>query len=360
MEAFFLTCVVVAFFVTKGRTDTAAYNSGKEPPGLVRARMRYAAGGGARTGSGRPVGRGAFGLLVASRWAEACRAAQHRGEHRAARRRAWFDETAPQRDARWRETQRRRLDRADRARARWAAARGLTTSTDDPGSTDSEPGSTGSTGSTGVPWRGRGARRNPDHPALDTTTGPGPGGPAPGTGQGPAQGPAQGPVQGRAQGRDQGERPSGPDGAGVFDVVGDTGDTGDTPVTTDDDSTAGGGPEAGAPPDSAAPGPAGVPVRPVSSTSGGNDMYEQAVTRLIAAADEVAAFAVNLAGFVDRLTGDGWGVEVTGPLADCGPALAAWEASYRAAAEQMTAQGDAGRAAYDQAPFVPGPHAVLT
>lgn len=89
-------------------------------------------------------------------------------------------------------------------------------------------------------------------------------------------------------------------------------------------------------------------------------MYEQAVTRLIAAADEVAAFAVNLAGFTDRLAGDGWGVEVTGPLADCGPALAAWEASYRAAAEQMTAQGDAGRAAYDQAPFVPGPHAVLT
>lgn len=115
MEAFFLTCVVVAFFVTKGRTDTAAYSNGKEPPGLVRARMRHAAGGGARTGSGRPVGRGAFGLLVSSRWASACRAAQHRGEHRAARRRAWFDETAPQRDQRWREAQRRRLDRADRA-----------------------------------------------------------------------------------------------------------------------------------------------------------------------------------------------------------------------------------------------------
>lgn len=348
VEAFFLTCVVVAFFVTKGRTDTAAYNSGKEPPGLVRARMRHAAGG-ARTATGRPVGRGAFGLLVASRWAEACRAAQHRGEHRAARRRAWFDETAPQRDQRWRDTQRRRLDRADRARARWAAARGLptSTSTDDPGHPDGNADDSG-TGAGGVrPWAGRGARRNPDHPALDTTTGPGPGGPAPGTGQGPGQG--------RAQGRDQGERPSGPDGAGVFDVVGDTTDT-----ATGNDSTAGGGPEAGAPPDSAAPGPAGVPVRPVSSTSGGNDMYEQAVTRLIAAADEVAAFAVNLAGFTDRLAGDGWGVEVTGPLADCGPALAAWEASYRAAAEQMTAQGDAGRAAYDQAPFVPGPHAVLT
>ncbi len=95
MEAFFLTCVVVAFFVTKGRTDTAAYSNGKEPPGLARARMRHEAGGGARTASGRPTGRGAFGLLVASRWAEACRAAQHRGEHRAARRRAWFDETAP-------------------------------------------------------------------------------------------------------------------------------------------------------------------------------------------------------------------------------------------------------------------------
>lgn len=343
MEAFFLTCVVVAFFVTKGRTDTAAYSNGKEPPGLVRARMRHDRGGGARTGSGRPVGRGAFGLLVSSRWASACRAAQHRGEHRAARRRAWFDDTAPQRDARWRETQRRRLDRADRARERWAAARGLTTTgthdstddpgTDDPGRPDSSgtggPGDPGSTG--GVrPWVGRGARRRPDHPALGTDEG---------TGQGPGRG------------RDRGGRPSGPDPAGVFDGVIDTTDTTEVPVTTDDDSTTGGG-------------PAGAPDRPDSPTApsgtGVSEMYEQAVARLIAAADEVAAFAANLAGFTDRLTGDGWGVEVTGPLAECGPVLSVWEAAYRDTAAAMKAQGDAGRAAYDQAPFVPGPHAVLT
>lgn len=344
VETFFLTCVVVAFFVTKGRTDTAAYNSGKEPPGLVRARMRHDRGGGARTRSGRPVGRGAFGLLVASRWAGACRAAQHRGEHRAARRRAWFDETAPQRDQRWRDTQRRRLDRADRARERWAAARGLTVtatgtddpSTDDPGRPDSSgtggPGDPGSTG--GVrPWVGRGARRHPDHPALGTDEG---------TGQGPGRG------------LDRGGRPSGPDPAGVFDGVIDTTDTTDTtevPVTTDNDSTTGGG-------------PAGAPDRPDSPTApsgtGVSEMYEQAVARLTSAADEVAVFAANLAGFTDRLTGDGWGPEVTGPLAECGPVLSAWEAAYRDTAAAMKAQGDAGRAAYDQAPFVPGHHAVLT
>lgn len=196
------------------------------------------------------------------------------------------------------------------------------------------------------PWAGRGARRNPDHPPVATTADPDPDpgiGPGPGTG-----GSALGTDQGPAQGRDQGGRPSGSGGSGVFDGVIDTTDTTDTLVATDNDSTTGGGSEAGA------------PERPVSSTSGGNDMYEQAVTRLIAAADEVAAFAANLAGFTDRLAGDGWGAEVTGPLAECGPVLSAWEASYRSTAAAMKAQGGAGRDAYDQAPFVPGPHAVLT
>ncbi|WP_224392876.1 hypothetical protein [Pseudonocardia sp. ICBG1293] len=335
MEAFFLTCVVVAFFVTKGRTDTAAYSNGKEPPGLTRARMRHENAGGARSASGRPTGRGAFGLLLASRWANACQAAQHRGEHRAARRRAWFDATAPGRDERWRTTQQRRLDRVDRARARWAQARGLLP-------VAGSGSASGASSAIGTGSAGPAGTKNPElwgcrRPATRHAVGPAagasggavvstddPGLPAP---------PAAEQVPAR-------QAPAG--AAEVDDVPGDTADP-DVPA-------------AGTPPTSS---PAASAPSTTTSSSGGCGMYETAVARLIAAADACGAYQSQLSGFTDRLSGDGWGVEVTGPLSDSLSGLAEAEASYRALAEQMRAQGDRGRAAYEAAPFVPGPHVVL-
>ncbi len=88
-------------------------------------------------------------------------------------------------------------------------------------------------------------------------------------------------------------------------------------------------------------------------------MYEAAVARLIAAADACGVYQTQLAAFTDRLAGDGWGDQVTGPLGDSLSGLNAAEGLYRGLAEQMRAQGDRGRDAYDQAPYVPGPHAVL-
>jgi hypothetical protein len=77
---------------------SAAYKAGKEPPSVTKARLRHQRGGGARTASGRPKVPGAFRLLLASRLANACMAAQQRGDHKAARRRAWYDEIAPVKD----------------------------------------------------------------------------------------------------------------------------------------------------------------------------------------------------------------------------------------------------------------------
>ncbi|WP_224389019.1 hypothetical protein [Pseudonocardia sp. ICBG1293] len=336
MEAFFLTCVVVAFFVTKGRTDTAAYSNGKEPPGLTRARMRHEnAGGGARTSSGRPTGQGAFGLLVASRWTEACRAAQHRAEHRAARRRAWFDETAPSRDERWRTTQQRRLDRADRARARWAQARGLLpVAGSGSASGASSAIGTGSAGPAGAkssePW---GRRRHATCPAAGASGGAvvatdDPGLPSPPVAE---QVPVARPV---------------PDEDGGVDLD-------DFPSTA---------PEAApsSSPSGTAPAAESSPTATSTTTSSGGDgMYEAAVARLIAAADACGVYQTQLSAFTDRLSGDGWGDQVTGPLADSLSGLNAAEGLYRGLAEQMRAQGDRGRDAYDQAPYVPGPHAVL-
>jgi hypothetical protein len=125
VDPFFLTGMVIMYLFTKGKVESAAYKAGKEPPSVAKARLRHARGGGARTDSGRPKGPGAFRLLLASRWANACLAAKQRADHKAARRRAWYDEIAPLKDEQWREKQQRRLDRADVARRKWAERRGL-------------------------------------------------------------------------------------------------------------------------------------------------------------------------------------------------------------------------------------------
>ncbi|OLM28385.1 hypothetical protein Ae717Ps2_6492c [Pseudonocardia sp. Ae717_Ps2] len=321
MEAFFLTCVVVAFFVTKGRTDTAAYSNGKEPPGLARARMRHENAGGARTSSGRPTGRGAFGLLVASRWANACQAAQQRGEHRAARRRAWYDATAPGRDERWRAAQQRRLERADRARARWAHARGLTaTSTDSPGT------GAGAGGGVLELWGRRRDTRTSAGPVTGSAGGAVVATDDPGL---PSRVPA-------ADGQVPAARPT-PDGNGDGEAV-------------DPDVPA---PATESPPSTS------TTTSTTSTSCGGPGMYEAAVTRLAAAADACGVYRTQLSGFTDRLAGQGWGEQVTGPLSDSLTVLADAESAYRDLASQMRAQGDQGRDAYEAAPYVPGPHAVL-
>ncbi|WP_226359315.1 hypothetical protein [Pseudonocardia sp. ICBG601] len=324
----------MAFFVTKGRTDTAAYSNGKEPPGLARARMRHENAGGARTSSGRPTGRGAFGLLVASRWAEACRAAQHRGEHRAARRRAWFDETAPGRDERWRAVQQRRMERADRARARWAQARGLhpATSASGAGGAGDGPGASGPSAAADPELWGR--RRQATRPAAGASGGTvvatdDPGLPAP-----PA---------------DEQVPAARPAADGVVDLD-DPDDLPDAAADPDVGLVAGTSPS---------PSSGSVSSTTTSTVSGGNGMYEAAVARLIAAAEACGVYQTQLSAFTDRLAGDGWGDQVTGPLGDSLSGLNAAEGLYRGLAEQMRAQGDRGRDAYDQAPFVPGPHAVL-
>lgn len=352
MEPFFLTCMVVAFFLTKGKVDTAAYSNGKEPPGVVRARMKHESGGGARTPSGRPTGRGALGLMLASRWANACQAAQQRADHRAARRRAWYDETAPRKDAAWRDRQQRKLERSDWARERWAQARGLFTGT--------------STGTGPAPWES-GRHTNTAQPDRDpNTTEPSdknvdasptedhtPDTPTDPPGEGDDTQPGQEPDKVAREPRTE----SGP-------VVTESGPVARTPEP--DAETGPAIPEPASPVANPLPDSRPAPTNGATHrssiappTQGSTTVYEQAVQKLIHAADQVNEFHGNVSALADRLAGDGWGTEATGPLADSLPALDAWEGVYRDTAAAMKAQGDQGAAAYEQAPYVPGAHAVL-
>ena len=82
-------------------------------------------------------------------------------------------------------------------------------------------------------------------------------------------------------------------------------------------------------------------------------MYQQAVTRLTQAAEQVAEYRADLGAFADTLDGKRWGTEVTGPIKDMDGELVALEGDYRDLAGQMRHQGDQGAAAHDQAPWVP-------
>lgn len=113
-----LLVVAVAYFVSgKHRKDTAiaAYEAGKEPPGVAKARMRSDGGGGhgrGRGGSGGRSGRGGgdgLGALIGTWWRGAMGAATARAQHNAERRRAWNEDQAPNRDEAWQEKQRARL-----------------------------------------------------------------------------------------------------------------------------------------------------------------------------------------------------------------------------------------------------------
>uniref|UniRef100_UPI003EBD3681 hypothetical protein n=2 Tax=Amycolatopsis thermoflava TaxID=84480 RepID=UPI003EBD3681 len=96
-----------------------------------------------------------------------------------------------------------------------------------------------------------------------------------------------------------------------------------------------------------------------TATEGTSNVYAQAVTRLIAAADQVAEYRADLAAFADTLDSKRWGVEVTGPIKDMDGELIALEGDYRDLAAQMKHQGDQGAAAHEQAPWVPDDESIL-
>ena len=98
------------------------------------------------------------------------------------------------------------------------------------------------------------------------------------------------------------------------------------------------------------------PLPAAGSTAAG---YQQAVPRLIAAADDVAEYRADLGAFADTLDGKRWGTEVTGPIKDMDGELVALEGDYRDLAGQMRHQGDQGAAAHEQAPWVPDDDSIL-
>lgn len=498
MEPILLTCMVIMYFVTKGKVDTAAYASGKESPGVAKARMRHEAGGGGHTPSGKPKGKGALRLLAASRWNSACAAVQQAGEHKAARRRKWFEETAPLRDEAWRRKQLDRLAKSDASRARWARERGLvdlseyrdrkTGNGSEPTAGESacaKPGEVPAASSDGAKSGG------PSSATPDTQTSQPTHGSQPPAGQNPEAGMtekqrelatkikdawSQGklvepdipydewfalPLSVRADllkaGVEEGGMTFDPDfDTSARDLAGlprkkpahngsdqprpvgaDTGNsdlgcrwiprrestpcgarrykgslycakhyvqgkvnqclwhednqsepecpnererherfclahlairTGQEQATSEKPATTP-TPAAGAaatpdttdkPRDMKTAAAENTPTGSAqNTTTEGASVYQEAVEQLIRQADECARYRQELSAFADTLAGKGWGEQVTGPVQDMHSRLSAAEGKYRDLAAQMGQQGNRGNEAYDQAPWVPGPEAVM-
>lgn len=317
MEPVFLTCMVLAFFLTKGKVDTTAYANGKESPGVAKARLRHENRGGGRSASGRPKGSGAFRLLLASRWDNACKSAAQRADHRAARRRDWFDRTKDSRDERWRAKMQRRLDRADQRRDGWVGRlSGL------------RPDEYRSRRAEDAAWR-ENARRDAEAAQRNTTNDE----------VKPADpGTAPDPATERAA-RSRQDRPGTKPKPRLRSAL----------VL----------PRKAAVIATKPAGPSPQPVGNAPTTEGNTNVYTRTVTGLIAEADKVAAWRRNLKALSDGLKAKGWGEAVTGPAADMDSELASIEGDYRNLAAQMKQQGDNGKAAYEQAPWVPSAEAVL-
>jgi hypothetical protein len=125
VELLLLACMVIAGLVTNGKVASTAYENGKEPPRVAKARMRHEAGGGGKTDRGTPKGKGAFRLMAAKRWEQACRSAMSKADEKARKRGEWLRTTAPLRDKEWFDNQFARLDRAQQQRLKWAIDNGL-------------------------------------------------------------------------------------------------------------------------------------------------------------------------------------------------------------------------------------------
>lgn len=449
MEAIFLTCMVIAFFFTKGKVDSAAYASGKEPPGVAKARMRHENGGGGRSPSGRPKGKGAFRLLLADRWANACESARQRGEHKARRRREWYEtKVAPREDEAYKAKQLAKLEKADKARDRWSLSpmidlsERLDRKAEDEAWRENERRDASAAETAGSTPVGHDPLRPVDAVELDQFA-----------------------KQFSDVGRyadDRARASGGYDSALWYDAVrrirdatiaeeaatakesaSDETAPAEFPLCVDPEDRFGGtvplskthaelidgklpcwwegGPSPARRPDTPCPEPRipGYPfcrehiaehnrmaaasgdassveemvgkvaavfsesdepaagtehVEPEpaerapeqgqasvlnTGTEGSSTVYEQAVIRLIAAADQVAEYRVDLAAFADTLDGNKWGAEVTGPILDMNGQLIALEGDYRDLAAQMKHQGDQGAAAHEQAPWVPADDSIL-
>ncbi len=359
MEPIFLTCMVIAYFFTKGKVDTAAYTNGKESPGVAKARMRHETGGGARSASGRPKGKGALRLMLADRWANSCESARQRGEHKAKRRRAWYAETAPQRDAAWREKQLRKLRKAEEGRNRWAGSGLIDLSEFRDRKAEEEA------------WA-ENERRNAAAAAAAAATDPAAstGDPAPATGTDPAKPDEAKPTEDAAtDGKDETkpdtEKPAADpaETEKAEEPQSDETKAEDSTTPTEPQPAAGTDPvPAGTGEAAKADTPAGSATTPKNSDAtgkAGDSVYNAAADRLTNAAERVEQYRADLAAMADGLDGKKWGVEVHGPIRDMDGHLATVASTYRDLAGQMQQQGDSVSDAHDAHPYVPADAEVV-
>lgn len=326
--------ILAATYMVGGKhnkdTSLAAYRAGKEPPGLVKARLRHEAGGGrfiTRPGKDKkPKGPGATRLLIASRWSVACEKAKTKNEDKLQRWRAWYEEQAPNRDQAWRDKQRNKMDRRaarlDRWQGRWTATKDAAknaVSRRGDGDEDTD------VASEQQPDAVSAGNNTPEQPAA---------GQQPNKTDEPLK--IQFPTVDAAEGlknspqRPWPERPSAAESARVL---------------TDANQAAKEAKEANA---------------TTNTSNGTGDIvdYEQAATALRAAAERVEQYRVDLSAMADGLGGKKWGEEVHGPIRDMDRDLVEIAATYRDLAHQMQQEGDNVSDAEDAHPYVPGQEVV--
>ena len=303
MEPILLIAAVTYMVSGKYGKDTAqsAYKAGKEPPGLVKARLRHEAGGGrfvTRPGKDKkqPKGPGATRLLIASRWSNACEKAKTKSEDKLQRWKAWYEEQAPQRDQAWRDKQKKKInnraERLDKWQGRWTSVKSAAAGAKDAVKTAMSSDTDAVT---------------EQQPAADDPTEP--------------------------------ESPTSEQSANP------------EPEPAGDSTTADGQNEP------TGSGPGGTDQQPTTSAGGVMD-YQQAASALRAAATRVEQYRTDLSEMADGLGGKNWGVEVHGDIRDMDSNLADISADYRDMANQMQQEGDNVADAEDAHPYVPGQEVV--
>lgn len=315
--------ILAASYMVGGKhskdTSLAAYRAGKEPPGLVKARLRHEAGGGrfvTRPGKDKqPKGPGATRLLIASRWANACHKSKIRGEDKLKRWQAWYDERSPHRDKAWRDKQQRKIerraDRLDRWQGRWTATKDAAKNAVSRRSDEDTDAVTDEA-------------QQPDAVSTDTVP----------EQPGPHQQPAQTdkplkiefPTVDAAEGlknspqRPWPERPSATESAQVLQESNQAAKAADTTTHTSEQ---------------------------------GGAVYESGASEMHNHADEVDGYEKALTGLGQDMQTVGWGAVVHAPLADMHTKLQSVSGRYRNLAETVKHQGDTVNDAYDEAPWSP-------
>lgn len=348
----FLMCIAVAYTLTgKFNKDTAqsAYKAGKEPPGLVKARMRHESGGGnwkpTKSGKSKPAGKGGARLVLASKWAQACEKTKDRSDAKHRAWRAWFAEQADEHDQQWRDKQARRIAKSEQRAEQFARTRGIL----------AHPVAARADKHERQAWD-ENARRDSD---ADQSTG-----------QDTEQALAR--TRDEAQQLRQQEQEQSADGEAGQSARDDEHDRcphcldggwvltgqGMSPCScpagvaeghTADNDTDG----------ELAEEPAATTETPTSAQTGGTAVYEAAAAKLHAAAEGIERYRADLAAMADGLAAKQWGTEVHGPIGDMDQHLADVAGSYRDLAGQMQQQGDSVNDAHDEHPYVPGGDVVL-